>query len=61
MILERFGEEKGSAIGMYIRSTSDRPLKWKDIRNLNIPPDDMLSIVDIAKLSEIASSHMWYN
>ncbi len=54
MILERFGEEKGSAIGMYIRSTSDRPLKWKDIRNLNIPPDDMLSIVDIAKLSEIA-------
>jgi len=60
MILERFREEKGSAIGMYIRTTFDRPLKWRNIRSSYIPPEDMRSIVDIPKLSEIAS-HMWYN
>lgn len=43
MILERFREEKGSAIGMYIRS-------------FYMPPEDMRSIVDIPKLSEIAST-----
>ena len=41
-----------SAIGRYIRSTSDVPLKWKDIRNSYIPLnwDDMRSIADIMKL-----------
>ncbi|MBE9595212.1 MAG: hypothetical protein IMF19_17245 [Proteobacteria bacterium] len=59
MILERFIEEKGSAIEWNIRSTFDIPLKWRDIQSSYIPPDDMLSIVDIPKLSEIAS-HRWY-
>jgi len=45
MIWKRFGEKKFSPRGMYIRSTSDIPPKWEDIR----------SIVDIPKLGEIAS------
>jgi|LGVF01.1.fsa_nt_gb hypothetical protein len=43
MVQERFGTEKVSAIGMYIRSTSDITLKWNDMR----------SIADITKLDEI--------
>lgn len=45
----------GSDRGMYIRSTSDIPPKWKDIRNSHIPPnwDDMRSIADITKLGDI--------
>ena len=55
MIEERFGEEKFSSIGVYIRSTSDIPPKWGDIRNSYIPPnwDDIRNITDIPKLSEI--------
>jgi len=56
MAQERFGAEKVSAIGMYIRSTSDIPPNWKDIRNSYLPPNwnDMRSIADITKLCEIA-------
>lgn len=55
MIGERFEEKKFSSRGMYIRSTSYIPPKWKDIRNSYIPPnwDDIRSIADIPKLSEI--------
>lgn len=53
----REGFEKGGdlSIGMYMRSTSDIPPKWKDIRNSYIPPNqnDMRSIVDIPKLGDI--------
>jgi len=56
MIRECFGEKAGSTIGMYIRSTSDRPPKGEDIRNSHMPPEDMLSIVDIPTLSEIAGT-----
>ena len=40
---------------MYIRSTSDILPKGKDIRNSYIPPNwnDMRSIADIPKLSDI--------
>jgi|LGVD01.1.fsa_nt_gb hypothetical protein len=34
VIGKRFGEKKFSSSGMYIRSTSDIPLKWKDMRNI---------------------------
>ena len=50
-------EEKGfSSRGMYIRSTSDTPPKWKDIRSSYTPPnwDDIRSILDITKLGNIA-------
>jgi hypothetical protein len=51
------GFEKGGdlSIGMYIRSTSDIPPKWKDIRKSHIPPSrhDMRSIADITKLGDI--------
>ena len=55
MIEERFGEEKFSSIGVYIRSTSDIPPKWGDIRNSYISPswNDMRNIADIPKLCEI--------
>ena len=48
-------EKEGSAIVMYIRSTSDILPKGKDIRNSYIPPNrnDMLNIADITKLSEM--------
>jgi hypothetical protein len=54
MIEERFGEKWSSSRGMYIRSTSDIPPKWKDMRNSHIPPNwnDIRSIADIPKLSE---------
>jgi len=42
MIGERFGEEKFSSRGMYIRSTSDILPNWSDMR----------SIADIPKLDE---------
>jgi len=29
---KHFGEKRSSSIGMYIRSTSDIPPKWNDIR-----------------------------
>ena len=56
MIQERFGEEKVSSRGLYIRSTSDIVPIWKDIRNSYIPPkwDDLRSIADISKLYEMA-------
>jgi len=49
-------EKEGSAIVMYIRSTSDILPKGKDIRNSYIPPNrnDMRNIADITKLCEIA-------
>ena len=58
MIQERFGEEKVSSRGMYIRSTSDILLKWTDIRNSYIPPiwNNMRSIADIPELGETANS-----
>ena len=45
----------GLCRGRYIRSTSDIPPKWKDIRNSYIPPNwnDMRSIADITKLCAI--------
>jgi hypothetical protein len=47
-----------SAIGRYIRSTSDILLKGKDIRNSYIPPNwnDMRSIADITKLCAMPCS-----
>jgi len=50
-------EKEGSAIVMYIRSTSDILPKGKDIRNSYIPPNwkDMRSIADITKLGEIGN------
>ena len=55
VIGERFGEKKISSRGMHIRSTSDILPKWEDIRNSYIPPNwnDMRSITDIPKISEI--------
>jgi hypothetical protein len=49
-------KKEGSAIGMYIGSTSDILPKGKDIRNSYIHPNwnDMRSIADITKLSEMA-------
>ena len=49
-------EKEGSAIVMYIRSTSDILPKGKDIRNSYIPTNwhDMRNIVDILKLGDIA-------
>ena len=51
----RCSGEKFSPRGMYIRSTSDILPKRKDIRSSYISPDwnDMRSIVDITKLSEM--------
>ena len=48
-------EKEGSAIEMYIRSSSDIMPKWEDIRSSYIPPNwnDMRSIVDITGLGEI--------
>jgi len=48
-------EKEGSAIVMYIRSTSDILPKGKDIRNSYIPPNwkDMRNIADITKLGDI--------
>ena len=43
MIEKSFGEKKFSPRGMYIRGTSDIPLKWENMRN----------IADIQKLCEI--------
>ena len=56
MILGCFGEKGGSSRGMYIRSTSDILLKWKDIRNSHILSNwnDMRRIADISKLCDIA-------
>ena len=57
-------EKEGSAIVMYIRSTSDILPKWKDIRNSYIPPiwNDMRNIADISKLSEIGGKeHIDFN
>ena len=47
--------EKFSSRGMYIRSTSDILPKCKDMRNSYISPNwnDMRSIADITKLSEM--------
>jgi len=56
MIRECFGEKAGSAREMYIRSTLDIPPKGEDIRNSHMPQEDMLSIVDIPTLSEIAGT-----
>ena len=39
------GEKGSSSIGMYIRSTSDIPTKWKDIRTSS----DMNELGDIAE------------
>jgi hypothetical protein len=54
MIGERFGEEKFSSRGMYIRNIADILPKWKGIRNSYIPPDwdDMRSTADIPELCE---------
>jgi len=48
-------EKGGSAIVMYLRSTSDILPKGKDIRNSYIPPNrnDMRNIADITKLNSI--------
>ena len=48
-------EKEGSAIVMHIRSTSDILPKGKYIRDSYIPPNwnDMRSIADILKLSDI--------
>ena len=48
-------EKEGSSRDTYIRSTSDIPPKGKYIRNSYIPPNwnDMRSIADILKLSDI--------
>lgn len=43
MIGKRFGEKKFSSRGMYIRSTSDIPPNWNDMR----------SVADIPELYEI--------
>ncbi len=47
----KINEKEGSAIVMYIRSTSDILPKEKDIRNSYIPPNwnDMRSIADMKK------------
>ena len=47
----KINEKEGSAIVMYIRSTSDILPKGKDIRNSYIPPNwnDMRSIADMKK------------
>lgn len=47
--------KEGSAIGMFIRGTSDILLKRKNIRNSYILPNrnDMRSIADITELYEI--------
>jgi len=42
MIEKRFGEKKFSSSGMYIRSASDIPPNWNDMR----------SIADIPKLGD---------
>jgi hypothetical protein len=34
MIEKRFGEKWSSSRGMYIRSTSNIPLKWENMRNI---------------------------
>ena len=49
-------EKRISSGRIYIRSTSDTPPNWMDIRNSYIPPDrhDIRSIADIPKLGEIA-------
>jgi len=51
----RIKEKEGSAIEMYIRSTSDILQKGNDIRNLYILPNwkDMRSIADITELTGI--------
>jgi hypothetical protein len=53
-------EKGGSAIVMYLRSTSDILPKGKDIRNSYIPPNrnDMQNIADITKLSVIRRSEV---
>ncbi len=58
MIGKRFGEKNCSSRGMYIRNIADIMPNWKDIRNSYIPPnwDNIRSIADIPKLSEIARS-----
>lgn len=47
----------GSAIGMYMRSTSD--IQSKDIRSSYIPPNrnDMRSFAGITELAEMAHVH----
>jgi hypothetical protein len=49
-------EKRISSGRIYIRSTSDTPPNWMDIRNSYIPPDrhDIRSIADIPKLGETA-------
>jgi len=49
-------EKERSATGMCIRSTSDIPLKGKDILSLYIPSiwNDMRSIADITELYAIS-------
>ena len=44
---------------MYIRNTTDIPLKWKDIRNADITPNRryMQSIADIPKLGVMKQPH----
>ena len=48
-------KEEESAKCMYIRSTADILLKWKDMRNADITKNwrDMRSIADIPKLYAI--------
>ena len=47
-------KEEESSKCLYIRSTTDILLKWKDMRNADITPNqrDMRSIADIPKLGE---------
>jgi len=47
--------EANSSKGVYMRSTADIPLKWNEIRNADIIPNQsyMRSIVDIPKLYAI--------
>ena len=49
-------EKEGSAIGRYIRSTSDILLKGKDMRNSYRPPNwnDVRNIADIKELYDIS-------
>jgi hypothetical protein len=51
---KKIEEMEGSAIGRYIRSTSDIASKGTDIRNSYILPsrNDMRSIADITELGE---------
>jgi len=55
MIGEGFEKDGNLSREIYIRITSDMLPKWKNMRNLHIPPNqnDMRSIEDIMKLSEI--------